>query len=388
MVNASLWKTPVAGESEKQDAWLQQTLKTAHDKKSPIFIVMHHPLFLTSPDEAEEYYNLPPAKRSELLALFVDAGVVAVLGGHRHLLVINEYKGIQLVNGETTCRHFDNSPLGFRLWHVDSPTSIHHEFRPLVPKTPTADFNEDGVVDKADVNILIDHWQNDYAPCDVAPPPFGDGIVDVQDLVYLSERLFTDYRLAAHWKLDEAAGDTADDSIGAHDGTLHGSALWQPDGGQVDGALQLDGLDGYVGMPYILDPAAAPFSVFLWIKGGQPGQVILSQLPGVRSGVEWLYAGAAGGGLGTDLRGITRGDRALRSDRTITDGDWHHIGFVWDGANRILYVDKVEVIKDTHPGLGTGTGGLQLGTSSALAPGTFWQGLIDDVRLYNRAIQP
>lgn len=134
IVNTQLWKAPVAGESKKQDAWLKQTLTTAHDKKSPIFIVMHHPLYLTRPDEAEEYFNLPPAKRSELLALFVDSGVIAILGGHRHLLLLNEYKGIPLVHGETTCRHFDNSPLGFRLWRVDSPAPIRHEFRPLVPK--------------------------------------------------------------------------------------------------------------------------------------------------------------------------------------------------------------------------------------------------------------
>jgi hypothetical protein len=33
-------------------------------------------------------------------------------------------------------------------------------------------------------------------------------------------------------------------------------------------------------------------------------------------------------------------------------------------------------------------GGLYFGTGSALAPETFFSGLIDDVRIYNRAVKP
>jgi len=71
--------------------------------------------------------NLPPAKRTELLDLFERRGVVAVLGGHAHRLIINDHKGIQLVNGETTSKNFDKRPLGFRLWHVADPRPFRHE---------------------------------------------------------------------------------------------------------------------------------------------------------------------------------------------------------------------------------------------------------------------
>ncbi|NQV31706.1 MAG: hypothetical protein HQ515_03385 [Phycisphaeraceae bacterium] len=76
--------------------------------------------------------NLPPAKRKELLSLFEKRGVVAVLGGHVHRLLINEYKGIQLVNAETTSKNFDDRPFGFRLWHVEAERPFKHEFIPLV----------------------------------------------------------------------------------------------------------------------------------------------------------------------------------------------------------------------------------------------------------------
>lgn len=78
---------------------------------------------------------------------------------------------------------------------------------------------------KIDVSALIDHWQQDESAYDVAPPPFGDGIVDVQDLVLVADHLFHEISpadLIACWKLDEAEGSIASDSIGPSDGTLSG----------------------------------------------------------------------------------------------------------------------------------------------------------------------
>jgi 3',5'-cyclic AMP phosphodiesterase CpdA len=128
MVNTQLWKTPLKDESEKQASWLEATLKTAANKGSRIFVVGHYPLFLKNSDEAEEYMNLPLALRKELLSLFEKRGVVAVLGGHTHRLLINGYKGIQLVNGETTSKNFDQRPFGFRLWHVMDRRPLKYEF--------------------------------------------------------------------------------------------------------------------------------------------------------------------------------------------------------------------------------------------------------------------
>ena len=55
-----------------------------------------------------------------------------------------------------------------------------------------------------------------------------------------------------------------------------------------------------------------PLSVFAWVKGGAPGQVIRSQAPGAVS----------------------------------TDGNLPHAGVVWAGAKRIFYADTVEVARD------------------------------------------
>ncbi len=255
------------------------------------------------------------------------------------------------------------------------------------PNPLVVDFNGDGIVDCADMCMMIDHWRTDEPLYDIGPRPFGDGIVDVQDLIVLAEYLLTYPGAVAYWKLDETEGDIAYDSVAVNDAVVFGDAVWQPTGGHVDGALQLDGIDDYVSTPFILDPADAVFSVFAWIKGTTPGQVIISQT----GGTNWLLADPSEGKLRTSLLrpgGGRTAPQPLISEFIITDGNWHRVGFVWDGSQRILYVDGVAVAEDTQTGLESSEGGLYIGAGKNLDAGSFFSGLIDDVRIYDRAVSP
>ena len=92
----------------------------------------------------------------------------------------------------------------------------------------------------------------------------------------------------------------------------------------------------------MLNPADGVFSVFAWVKGGAPGQVIISQ----KDGADWLATNTQGY-LMTDLKsGGRRSGDPLISETIVTDGNWHRVGFTWDGTNRILYVDDVEIAHD------------------------------------------
>jgi len=193
-----------------------------------------------------------------------------------------------------------------------------------------------------------------------------------------------DPTLIALWKLDETEGDVAHDSIGENEGTLHGEPIWQSTGGIVDGAIELDGIDDYIGTPCVLPRQPDAFSIFAWIKGGAAGQVILSQQAN-RS--DWLAIDATAGSLKTELMFIGKPKQILLSQAVITDNNWHRVGLVWDGSNRILYVDDIEVASDTYPS-GSLIGDLQIGAGNKLEEGSFWSGLIDDVRIYNRAVTP
>ena len=77
--------------------------------------------------------------------------------------------------------HFDDAAGPWDLWQV----SID----------PVVDLNGDGIVDAADMCIVVDHWGTDEQLCDVGPTPFGDSIVDVQDLIILAEHLFEEVPL-------------------------------------------------------------------------------------------------------------------------------------------------------------------------------------------------
>jgi hypothetical protein len=247
-----------------------------------------------------------------------------------------------------------------------------------------ADVDRDAIVDSADMCMMVDHWHTDEPYCDIAPAPFGDDIVDVQDLVVLAENLFEDYRMIAHWKLDETEGNIAYDSAGENDAYVVGDPVWQPNGGQADGALQLDGVDDCAITGPIPNPTEGPFSVFTWVKGGAPNQAVLSQA----GGVNWLCTDSLEGNLMTELKASGRGAEALLSQTNITDGNWHRIGLVWDGSNRTLYFDNVAVADDTQTNLEGSNNGLYIGCGKTMEAETFWSGLIDDVRIYNRAVIP
>ncbi len=58
---------------------------------------------------------------------------------------------------------------------------------------PIVDLNADGIVDSIDMCIMVDNWGTDNSLCDIGPMPWGDGIVDVQDLIVLAEHLFEEF---------------------------------------------------------------------------------------------------------------------------------------------------------------------------------------------------
>jgi hypothetical protein len=68
-----------------------------------------------------------------------------------------------------------------------------------IPIITVADFNADGAVDVLDTLVMVEDWGivgtrggPDTNLCDIAPLPFGDGIVDAKDLLALAEYMIED----------------------------------------------------------------------------------------------------------------------------------------------------------------------------------------------------
>ena len=122
--NSQLWKTDIGEESQRHDLWFNQTL-TNKDSAERTIVIGHFPIYIKSIDEKETYSNLPPEKRERLLETFSKNNVGAYLSGHKHEVIINNFKGIQLVTGESTSKNFDKRPMGFRKWEVSADTLFH-----------------------------------------------------------------------------------------------------------------------------------------------------------------------------------------------------------------------------------------------------------------------
>ncbi|MBP7053521.1 MAG: PD40 domain-containing protein [Phycisphaerae bacterium] len=257
-----------------------------------------------------------------------------------------------------------------------------------VPIMPVLDFNGDGKVAIADLTRLIESWGQDDPTTDVGPAPWGDGKVDAADLDVLMSawgQEVSDSTLIAHWTLDETEGLIAYDAVGDNDGAVMGTPAWQPASGKVGGAMQFDGAT-LITANSVLSPADGPFSVLAWVKGGVPRQTIVSQ----EDGANWLMAGALDGTLATEV--VPPAGRIaaspLISGVLITDGLWHRVAFTWDGSKRRLYVDDVLAAEDGQSSLANCSGGLNIGCGEDMAPGSFWSGVIDDIRIYDRAVKP
>ncbi|MHC4323503.1 MAG: protein kinase domain-containing protein [Planctomycetota bacterium] len=268
-------------------------------------------------------------------------------------------------------------------WTQESDGSYVNWQAPIIP---IVDFNGDGQADGKDVLCLASRWDTDDALCDIGPFAWGDGTVDLQDLIVLAEYLgkeVIDPTLIVHWALDETEGDAAKDSVSGEDSFVLGEPVWQPDGGMVGGALELDGIDDCIICSTSLNPADGMFSIVAWVKCGTPGQVIISQT----NGSDWLAVDAEGK-LMTELEGADENTTTLLSQVIITDEQWHRIGLVWDGSRRMLCVDGVIAAEDTQDGLGDSGNCLYIGVGKNYAADTFFSGLIDDVRIYNRVVSP
>ena len=322
-----------------------------------------------SPRITNQYNNLVVEKDGTDITLTLNGQVIGTVTEEEYPAIANVihidevFIFTDATHGTVGSIHIDNVVIG------QPPTITNY------------DLNGDGTVDVNDVVTLTDYWGRENSVCDICP----NGIIDTKDLLALASYLEQETALIVHWPMDETEGMLAIDSVGngSNDAVVVGGATWQFDGGQIDGALELDGVSGCVIASENLNPADGPFSIFAWVKGGAPGQVIVSQ----QAASDWLLLDSEGN-LMTELKSSDQLADPLISETVITDGQWHRIGLVWDGSTRILCVDGFKVAEDTQPGLESSANSLYIGVGKDYAAGTYFSGLIDDVRIYNRAVSP
>ncbi|MCA9641563.1 MAG: LamG domain-containing protein [Polyangiaceae bacterium] len=189
-----------------------------------------------------------------------------------------------------------------------------------------------------------------------------------------------------HWKFDDSVDTTVPDAVAAHSGTNVDGAASVP--GRVGTALKFVHSADQVVVPHAaaLTPPNA-LSVTLWIRPSVTIQVTDPEHTGLIE--KWNYPDGyqiiAGGtyapraNIGPAVHGISQ---------SFLADTWYHVALVWDGQAIQLYVNassSTAPTAQTGP-LGSAAVPLYLGGSGIL--GKQYQGLMDEVALYDVALTP
>lgn len=87
VLNSSVIHSPqqTTNEYAAQEQWLRAELeRSRQDGAQYIVVFQHHPWFLKSADEPDQYFNIPTERRAPHLALFREFGVKHLFSGHYH----------------------------------------------------------------------------------------------------------------------------------------------------------------------------------------------------------------------------------------------------------------------------------------------------------------
>ena len=190
------------------------------------------------------------------------------------------------------------------------------------------------------------------------------------------------------WKLDGNANDSSGNN---NNGTLYGGAYESGKSGQ---AVHLDGSDDYVNVP---DSSTLEgmdgLTVAAWVK--------LDTLPSSENhyipvGKEEAYrfiVGSAGGGhlvVATTNNGwYTSGTTAGFGDVTLATGTWYYLVGVYDGSYVRMYIDgqfKASGPQAISGAIVNNSYALRFGHNFAIGNVEFTDGLVDEVRVYDRAL--
>ena len=197
----------------------------------------------------------------------------------------------------------------------------------------------------------------------------------------------TEPRLVAWWKLDESEGIEVSDASGCnHTGELRGDARWQSSAGKLGGAIELDGEGDFI---HIGSDSAFDFAnemtAAAWIKVSQFDKSWQSIV--TKGDSAWRMARNRGEnvlqfGTGVYMENM----QVVRGAASVNDGNWHHVAGVYDGRKMYLYVDgHLEGSTDVSGEIPANRYPVLVG-ENAERPGRGWNGLIDDVQLYNHAL--
>src|SRR3989344_880791 len=191
--------------------------------------------------------------------------------------------------------------------------------------------------------------------------------------------------LVSYWGLDEGSGRVAHDASNyANNGVA--SSTWTT--GKVGGAGKFDGVDDYVDLPSTASLYPTQFTISSWVNtntltagDGNLGQIIFSNYEGLKNFI--FYISNTGLVCIRPHDGITA--LGLCSSSALTISSWYFISATFDGTDLIVYINGENKGSRTATNSANQNDYAAIGMAHA-AGGYYFNGLIDEVRIYNRAL--
>ena len=248
------------------------------------------------------------------------------------------------------------------------------------------------------INAQNNWWSDASGPSGFGPGS-GDAVSDYVNYSPWQTSYYSCISLEAHYTFDEGGGTFASDSSGnGNDGTISG-ATWTT--GKNEGGLGFDGVNDYVTTPLINNDEV---SISAWFyknaNDTTRNDAVFSGFRNnsnlqLREGFEFRFPSSASNTLEFVL--VTQDGSGSRTARTArrnllnSVGSWYHAVGTYNmttGAQR-LYINGELVHTATHPAGNTVVPmtyypDMRIGYSRVNSG--YFNGVIDDVRLYNRPL--
>ncbi len=187
--------------------------------------------------------------------------------------------------------------------------------------------------------------------------------------------------LVGYWKFDEVSGTTAYDYSGnGNDGTLAGGVTRATSTCKIGYCLDFDGTNDYVEIDSVSSDlnsiSGLTFAAWIkWYDTIDTNQAIIRHHYDV---------------LGVEINLVRFVVNAQWSNRPrdstqLTEGVWYFYVGTYDGLVQRLYRNGVEVDSKDYTGTTSSGGETDIG-SRPTEDSDFFKGIIDDVRIYNRAL--
>ncbi len=198
-------------------------------------------------------------------------------------------------------------------------------------------------------------------------------------LILASTASAADPSLIGWWKFDETSGTTARDaSNNGRNGAVKGNPTWVA--GKVGGALQLHGDGDYVDVGRVGISGIAPRTVAGWAKAST------TAIPSWTSVFGFAPDGTTDGTY-FDIEVDNAGNYVVHIqgwEAVIcpVDTQWHHFAATYSGSGGNWYLDGRSVGSEAGA-VGTID---QVRIGARLSNSHYFPGLVDDVRIYNKAL--